>query len=169
MRSLGWHINSIHSVNETEYKQQFGIPYGVGIVCAETHIKHVASSERAATSEELAERAARARALFGKQRNGGTAKWRETVLSVRNQRTERIGSVNSLKPPKKPKAKIPMTPGARARIRAWSEANPERSQDYMKAKNWWTWQRNPEPLIAYAAKWGAKLRIMPKLLEAAGK
>jgi hypothetical protein len=55
----------------------------------------------------------------------------------------------------------------RERLRQWSEDNPERSREYVKARNWWSWRGNPFPLIAYAEKWGASLRIMPDLLDAA--
>ena len=62
-----------------------------------------------------------------------------------------------------------MTPGDREKLRQWAEDNPERATEYLKARNWWGWQRNPFPLLAYAKKWGARLRIMPELIETAAR
>jgi hypothetical protein len=55
----------------------------------------------------------------------------------------------------------------REKLRQWAEDNPERAREYLKARSWWSWHRNPFPLIAYANKWGARVRIMPELLKAA--
>jgi hypothetical protein len=55
----------------------------------------------------------------------------------------------------------------REMLRQWAEDNPERAREYLKARSWWSWRRNPFPLLAYAEKWRARLRIMPKLLKVA--
>jgi ROS/MUCR transcriptional regulator protein len=60
-----------------------------------------------------------------------------------------------------------MRPEDREKLRQWAEDNPERAREYLKARSWWSWRRYPFPLIAYAEKWGASLRIMPELLKAA--
>jgi hypothetical protein len=60
-----------------------------------------------------------------------------------------------------------MTSDDREKLRQWAEENPERAREYLKARSWWGWRGNPFPLIAYAQKWKARLRIMSKLLEEA--
>jgi predicted transcriptional regulator len=39
-KALASHINRIHKVDESSYKQQFGIPYTVGLVSAPTAQRH---------------------------------------------------------------------------------------------------------------------------------
>jgi hypothetical protein len=57
-----------------------------------------------------------------------------------------------------------MTAEDREKLGQWVEDHPERARDYLKARNWWAWPRNPFPLIAYTEKWEARLRIMPRFL-----
>lgn len=195
-RGLQGHINRLHDLDETAYKQRFGIPYGLGLICDETRAKHV----------ELARR--KLSAYYGdpahmdgihRMHEAGEAK-RPMVDAVRRQRVQRVEAIGQLPSVVRPCAvcgndvtvsgawtlyaderircerclahpkrdgHIEMTPDQRERIRQWKEENAERAREYDLAKNYWGWSHNPFPLLRYAEKWGARLRIMPELLAAA--
>lgn len=197
-KSLGSHINRIHGLDETRYKQQFGIPYTVGLVSAPTARRHEKAYNKNISLEERLSYVASARALLVQKLASGDCDWRRLVSSVYNQKLEQIGVVNntdvrnrscylcgnevtvrgawvffkdemircgeclaptSRRPPYK------MSPDDHEKLRQWVEDNPERATEYSKARSWWSWRRNPFPLLAYAKKWDARLRIMPQLLE----
>jgi hypothetical protein len=198
-KSLGSHINRIHELDETSYKQQFGIPYTVGLVSAPTAKRHAEEYAKRISPQERLAYVASARASLKQEVESGISECREVVSSVYNQRVQRITSVNEAPSCSRscflcgnivsvqasrvfykdemirceecisPRSRKPykMRPDDRDKLRQWAEDNPEREREYRKARNWWGWHRNPFPLIAYAEKWGARLRIMPELLRAA--
>lgn len=164
-KALNRHI-MIHGHNETSYKQQFGIPYGLGLTCDSTkQIMSTLTKARVDANPEIfAERIAKAQQIFRSKKHP----YRPAVVPVAAQRMERIQEVIDAHPPLfGPKNKQKMSDLQKSRLRQWQKANAERSRDYFRAKNWWGWQKNPFPLIDYAKKYNAKLSTMPRLLEAA--
>ena len=187
-KTLGLHILTIHDLSVESYQQRYGIPYGLALSSSATSEKHseiMKKSDRYAGLGELA--------AFARQQKKGGA--RPTVSTVSKQRQERIRSVN-LTPHEMLRChyckrdmmanphRVPVCPECVAkhrvtnmawtadgeqRLRQWQHDNEERSAEYKRARAWWCLYRRPKPLIAYAEKWGAKLRIMPKLLEAVSK
>jgi hypothetical protein len=199
-KALGCHINRIHKIDETSYKQQFGIPYTVGLVSAPTAKRHAEECAKNMSPGQRLIYVASARDNLKRQLDLGHCTWRQPVSSVYNQKAGRIMAVNeapvserscyvcgnivtvraarvfykdemircedclaptSRRPPYK------MSSFDREKLRQWAEDNPERAKEYVNARSWWSWRLNPFPLLAYAEKWGARLRIMPKLLEVA--
>lgn len=93
-RALSAHINGIHEVSEAQYKYQFGIPYGIGLVSSETSVKQSDAVVGSARYGSLKERINKVR--IDKLAAGG-GKFRPVVSSVLNQRINRIREVNKAK------------------------------------------------------------------------
>ena len=198
-KALGSHINRIHKLDETSYKQQFGIPYTVGLVSAPTARRHAEEYAKHISPGQRLIYVASARDRLRQQVISGNCVWRQPVSSVCGQKARTITAVNETPACKRscclcgnvvtvraarvfykdemirceeclaPASRKPhrITAEDREKLRQWAEDNPERAREYLKARTWWAWRRNPLPLIAYARKWGARLRIMPTLFEAA--
>ncbi len=192
-QSLGIHVLKIHDMTAEQYKVLFGIPYGVGLSSAPSRDKHVHAKR--APREVLVERAALAR----KTKEDYGASWRPPVSTVAAQRETRLRAMSTAPETIRPcttcgadvtvsgsrvfyktlrcldcilpqsRPNQPMSDDAKVRLKEWEKTNSTRASEYNKARNWWGWQRNPLPLLAYAEKWGAKLRLMPRLLEAQAK
>jgi hypothetical protein len=198
-KSLGSHINRIHGLDETLYKQRFGIPYTVGLVSEPTATRHKEAYGKHISSERRLAYVASARATLKQKLDSGNFKWRPPVSSVISQKVQTIVAVNEAPACNRscywcgnvvtvrgarafygdemirceeclaPTSRRPrrMTAEDREKLHQWAEDNPERATEYLKARNWWSWRRNPFPLLAYAKKWNARLRIIPELQEAA--
>ena len=199
--SLGSHINRIHELDETSYKQLFGIPYGVGLVSSPTAELHAVAYVKNISPEERLIHVAKARAELRRRLEGIGCVWRAPVKSVFNKKAQTIKFVNdapscirscflcensvTVKAARvfykddmircedclAPASRRPhkMTLDEREKLRQWAEDNPERATEYLKARSWWSWRRNPFPLLAYAEKWDARLRLKPELVEAAAR
>ena len=93
-RSLGSHINRIHKLDETSYKQQFGIPYGVGLVSFPTAELHARAYANNISHGERLIHVAKARGELQRRLDGIGCVWRAPVKSVFNQKAQRITFVN---------------------------------------------------------------------------
>ena len=81
-KALGSHINRIHNLNETSYKQQFGIPYTVGLLSAPTARRFGEECTKTIPSEQRIIYLASARASLKQKVESGDCKWRLPVSSV---------------------------------------------------------------------------------------
>jgi hypothetical protein len=93
-KSLGSHINRIHGLDETLYKQQFGIPYTVGLVSAPTARRHGEQYAKNISSEHRLVYVASARASLKQKVESGDCEWRPPVSSVYSQQVQGIVTVN---------------------------------------------------------------------------
>lgn len=186
LKALTTHLR-MHSLDETSYKQMFGIPYGVPLCSSATSEKHRVSPSAQAGRERFLRDDIQAKAAQARH----TPDFRPPVSSVTNQRLQRLAALAAVTHVQVPcqycgnlvfgnphykqtcpecAASRPGAPGApmtdaeKQRIAQWTKDNEQRASDYNKAKSWWTWQKNPIPLIQYAEKYNARLRIMPELL-----
>ena len=189
--SLCGHLK-IHDIAEGAYKLRFGIPYGIGLQCSSTFVKHQELARKTLTSFDFLAALERARESL---RVGGV-EYRPRCEAVISPITERLRKINEsgsvIRPcacgntvsvsgsrvfyPDEmirceqclfPEGKGKMTAKDRDKLKRWSEDNPDRSREYFAAKNWWGWQKRPLPLLEYAKKWGARLHILQELLDAA--
>jgi hypothetical protein len=93
-KALGSHINRIHQFDETSYKQQFGIPYTVGLVSDPTATRHAEALAKHIAPEERIVHVSSARTRLQQNIDSGVQDWRVLVSSVYNQRIQQIKSVN---------------------------------------------------------------------------
>jgi len=192
-RKLGVHLLRIHGVSCEEYKFKYGIPITLGLAGERTTELHSLIQRKRMSALGQAQIEAnldKARA----QKVGGPYRMVSTVMK---QRVDRMKTITNASPVEKEcvkcgaaffasgslalKAELTcpnhrtkrlgqkMSQDAKERIADWAKENMDRNTEYYKAKNWWGWQQNPFPLLEYAKKWSAKLRIMDKLEEAAAK
>lgn len=196
LKALGVHLLMIHGMAAEDYHFKYGIPVTLGLTGTATKEKKIANGKKYVARIGPAaalERIDTARKAIDR----GYAQ--RLVSTVSTQRQLRIQTVldtspvvrqcsvcgcdftvggaqalkKSVKCPshlsKRIARDIGMTAEDKQRIKEWSAENAERSETYYKAKNWWGWQKNPFPLLEYAKKYNAHLRIMPQLLAAASK
>lgn len=194
-KALGTHINAVHEYDVEKYKLRFGIPWTYGIVCAHTSKLHGDAVRKSPHFDSLTELARIAResldphqsnkrgicqaiAVEREQRIGAVLD-AEAVsrqcsecsepVSVHGSRVfvEEVQCRKCILARSGRTREGEMLKAEREKLMQWQKDNAERSTEYYKAKNFWGWKQNPLPLIAYAKKWNARLRIMPQLLEAA--
>lgn len=92
--SLGSHINRIHGLDETSYKEQFGIPYTVGLASAPIAKRHAEAYAKHISPEKRVCYLASARTSLQRQLDSGNFNGRQPVASVHNTRLQRIVAVN---------------------------------------------------------------------------
>ena len=188
-KAIGTHLIKLHSMSTEDYRQKYGIPYGIGLTGQPTKEKRSINAKaylKSIGEDEMNRRLESGRA----SRTNGPQR---IVSTVRTQRKDRIKTVHEAPPVTRecylcgglmtgsgvfafrkyvtcPKHRqTGMSEESRAKLKRWETENPQRSEEYYKAKNWWGWQRNPMPLLEYAKKYGANLRILPELLKAANE
>lgn len=183
-RSVGLHL-SIHEITVDEYKLRYNIPYKYGLECDETRQLHSQGVERRGGIEKIIGEYFRKGLPAIRRRKPcdmilqGWRKRLETVNATSER--QKICSQCGRQTTRKGAAALKdhcvcgscryrskqMTEEARQKLNEWATQNKDRSEEYTKAKNWWGWQRKPVPLLRYAGRWGARLRILPKLIESA--